>query len=129
MVRKIKKDFSRRERQIMDVIYRLGAATALEVMDALDDPPSYSTVRSLLAILERKGHLNHKKDGARFLYRPSAPRQDAGKSAIRRVVATFFDGSAEKAVAALLDSSDLKLAPAELAGLERMIRQARTQKD
>jgi predicted transcriptional regulator len=118
-------EFSRRERQIMDIIYRCGEATALEVMGELENPPSYSTVRSLLAILERKGHLKHAKDGARYNYRPSRPRQEAARSAVRKMVETFFDGSAEKAVAALLDSSELRLSSEDIAKLTHMIRKAR----
>ena len=117
--------FSRREGQIMDIVYRRGEATAQEVMEEMDDSPSYSTVRSLLVILENKGHLMHSKKGARYNYYPSRPRNEAAMSAIAKLVQTFFDGSAEKVVAALLDSSELNLNETDLKTMEKMIRQAR----
>ncbi len=94
---------SRRERQIMDTVYALGAASAAEIQAALADPPSYSAVRALLRILEEKGHLRHEQDGPRYLFRPTVPREQASVSALRHVLHTFFDGSTESAVAALLD--------------------------
>jgi predicted transcriptional regulator len=116
---------SRRERQIMDAIYRAGEATAQEVRDALPDAPSYSAVRALLRILESKGHVKHRQDGPRYVYEPTVPRERARKSALRQVVRTFFDGSAEDAVAALLDLSRGGLSDEELDRLERLIDQAR----
>lgn len=116
---------SRRERQIMDVIYSQGRATALEVIERLPDPPSYSAIRALLGILERKGHLSHVKDGAKYVYLPTQPRQRAAQSAIKRLLTTFFDNSAEKAVAALLDSSDTKISDEELDRLGKLIRKAK----
>jgi predicted transcriptional regulator len=116
---------SRRERQIMDIIYRLGHASAAEVQKNLADPPSYSAVRALLRVLEEKGHLRHKKNGARYVFLPTQPRQNAARSALRRLLRTFFDNSAERAVVALLDVSDLKLSPTDLEHLTQLIDKAR----
>jgi len=96
-------ELSRRERQIMDVLYELGRATAAEVRERLPDPPSYSAVRAMLRILEDKGHLEHEADGPRYVFSPAVPREQARESALRRVVRTFFDGSPEGAMSALLD--------------------------
>lgn len=96
-------ELSRRERQIMDSLYELGRATAAEVRERLPDPPSYSAVRAMLRILEDKGHLRHEQDGPRYVFSPSVPREQARESALRRVVRTFFDGSPESAMSALLD--------------------------
>jgi predicted transcriptional regulator len=96
-------ELSRRERQIMDTLYELGRATAAEVRERLPDPPSYSAVRAMLRILEDKGHLRHEQDGPRYVFVPTVPREAASESALRRVVRTFFDGSAESAMSALLD--------------------------
>src|SRR5438128_478613 len=103
---------SRRERQIMDVIYRRGRATAAEVLEELPDPPSYSAVRALLRLLEEKGHVKHEQDGPRYVFTPTVTRERARRSALKHVVRTFFDGSATDAVAALLDG-DSKLDSAE----------------
>jgi len=116
---------SRRERQIMDVIYRLGRATAADVHDALPDRPSYSTVRALLRVLEGKGHLRHIEDGPRYVYSPTVPRERARESALRQVVSTFFGGSTEAAVAALLDLSNARLSDTELNRLAGLIAQAK----
>jgi len=116
---------SRRERQIMDVIYRLGRATAAEVMDNLPDPPGYSAVRALLRVLEEKGHLKHQQDGPRYVFEPTVPRELARQSALRQIVSTFFDGSAEQAVAALLDLPAARLSAAELDRLAGIIAQAK----
>ena len=116
---------SRRERQIMDAIYQRGRASAAEVLDGLPDPPSYSAVRALLKILETKGHLRHKKDGPRYVYVPTRPRNDAARAALKGVLKTFFEGSPEKAVAALLDAADTGLSPETVKNLTRMIEQAR----
>ena len=116
---------SRRERQIMDVIYRRGQATAVEVHAELSDPPSRTAVRTLLRILEEKGHLTHRQEGLAYVYLPSRPRDQAGRSALRRVLQTFFDGSLEKAVAAHLGDSAADLSPEELQRLADLIRQAR----
>jgi predicted transcriptional regulator len=96
-------ELSRRERQIMDVLYELGRATAAEVRERLPDPPSYSAVRAMLRILEDKQHLRHEQDGPRYVFLPSVPREEASESALLRVVRTFFDGSAESALTALID--------------------------
>ena len=98
---------SRRERQMMDIIYQHEQATAAAVLDALPDPPSYSAVRALLRVLEEKGHLRHERRGPRYVYRPTVAREKARRSALRRVVQTFFDGSAEQVMAALLEQGTL----------------------
>ncbi|PYO90956.1 MAG: CopY family transcriptional regulator [Gemmatimonadetes bacterium] len=116
---------SRREREIMDVIYRSGRATAAEVLDQLPDPPTYSTVRALLRVLEEKGHLRHEEDGPRYVFVPTVPRERARASALRQLLHTFFDGSTEQAVAALLDLSSTRLSDAELARLSQLIADAR----
>lgn len=118
---------SRRERQIMEIVYRLGSATSADVLAALPDPPSYSAVRAMLRILEEKGHLTHRHDGPRYLYTPVVPRATARQSALRHLVRTFFDGSATQAVAALLDMSDSRLTRDEAAQLARLIDKARRQ--
>jgi predicted transcriptional regulator len=94
---------SRRERQIMEIVYELGRATGAEIRDRMPDPPSYSAVRAMLRILEDKGHLRHETDGPRYVFLPIVPREQARETALRRVVHTFFGGSAEGAMAALLD--------------------------
>jgi predicted transcriptional regulator len=114
---------SRRERQIMDVIYRRGRATAAEVLQDIADPPSYSAVRALLRLLEEKGHVHHEQDGPRYVYLPTVNRERARRSALTHVVRTFFDGSATDAVAALLDNEAVD--HAELDRLSALIEQAR----
>ena len=116
---------SRRERQIMDVLYRDGQATAGEVLAALPDPPGYSAVRAMLRILENKGHLRHVAEGTRYVYLPTLPRDRAGRPALANVIETFFDGSTEKAVAALLDLSKSDLSTDQLDRLSQLIDQAR----
>jgi predicted transcriptional regulator len=116
---------SRRERQIMDIIYRHGQATAAEVLERMPDPPSYSAVRAMLRILEEKGHLRHEQQGPRYVFLPTLPRDQARRSALRQLLQTFFDGSAEQAVAALLDMSGPQLSEEELQRLARRIDQAR----
>jgi len=118
-------DLSRRERQIMDILYRRGRAAAAQVLADLPDPPSYSAVRALLRVLEEKGHVAHEQDGPRYVYRPTVPRDEARDSAMRRLVRTFFDGSTEKAVAAFLDLSVAELSDEELERLAELIEQAR----
>src|SRR4026207_515244 len=117
-------DLSRRERQIMSIVYRLGLATAAEVLALVDDPPSYSAVRSHLRILEDKGHLRHEQDGPRYVSFPTLPRDRARLRALRQALHTFFDGSASQAVAALLDSSDRSLGKDELEQLAKVVEQA-----
>jgi predicted transcriptional regulator len=114
---------SRRERQIMDIIYQRGHASVADVLADLPDAPSYSTVRALLRILEEKGHLTHQKDGPRYIYRPTQPRHQAGRSALKRIVQTFFDKSIEKTVAALVADADISAE--ELDRLSRLIEQAK----
>jgi predicted transcriptional regulator len=116
---------SRRERQIMDIVYRLGRATANEVLEQLPNPPSYSAVRALLRILENKGHLRHELSGTRYVYLATVEKQRACRSALRSMIDTFFEGSAAKVVAALLDLSRKDLSEQELARLSRLIEQAR----
>src|SRR5688500_19751431 len=96
-------DLSRRERQILDILYTQGRGTAAEVQAALPDPPSYSAVRAMLRILEEKGHVRHDQDGPRYVYLPTVARDNAKRSALRRVLRTFFDGSAEQAISAVLE--------------------------
>lgn len=119
------RDLSRRERQILDILYQRGQATAAEVQTALPEPPSYSAVRALLRILEEKGHVRHEQDGPRYVYLPTVARDNAKRSAMRHMLQTFFDGSAEQAISALLDESSAKLSTAELDRLARMIDTAR----
>lgn len=116
---------SRRERQIMDAIYQAGSASVAEVREALADPPSYSAVRALMNVLVQKGHLRHRKEGVRYIYSPTRPRSKAAQSALRRTVRTFFDGSAEKAVATLLDMSASQLSDEQLERLRERIERAR----
>jgi BlaI family transcriptional regulator, penicillinase repressor len=116
---------TRRERQIMDILFRRGRATAAEVLEELTGEPSYSTVRTQLRVLEEKGHVRHEEDGVRFVYMPAVARQAARKSALRHLVATFFDGSAEKAVAALLGGEGARLSAEELERIAALIAKAR----
>jgi predicted transcriptional regulator len=118
-------DLSRRERQIMDALYELGRATAAEVRERLPDPPSYSAVRAMLRILEDKGHLRHEQDGPRYVFSPAVPREEARESALRRVVRTFFDGSPESAMSALLDLGVEDLDEEALRRLANRIAEAR----
>ena len=120
---------SRRERQIMDVVYALGEATAAVVADRLPDPPTRTAVRTMLRILEQKGHLTHRQEGLTFVYRASRPRVRAGRTALQRVLRTFFDGSLEKAVAAHLGDAANELSAAELDRLADLIEQARKNGD
>jgi predicted transcriptional regulator len=116
---------SRRERQIMDVLYRKGRAAAAEVLESIPDPPSYSSIRALLRILEEKGHITHEEISGKYVFMPTVPREKAKRSAIRHLVQTFFDGSPQEAVAALLDASSSKLSEAELDRLQELIDKAR----
>ena len=118
---------SRRERQIMDVVYRLGKAAVSDVLERIPDPPSYSAVRALMRILEEKGHLRHEQDGPRYVYVPTVPRDDARQTALDHLVRTFFGGSTEAAVAALLDLREEGLSEPELERLSRLIDEARKQ--
>jgi len=121
-------DLSRRERQIMDILYRQGRATAGEVMDALSGSPTYSTVRTQLRVLEEKGHVRHEEHGLRYVYSPAVARRAARKSALRHLVETFFDGSAENAVAALLGGEGAKLSDEELERIAGLVDKSRSAK-
>ena len=120
-------DLSRRERQILDVIYALGRATAAEVQERMPDAPTYTTVRGLLRVLETKGHVRHEDDGGRYVYIPTLTKQRAAKSALRHVVETFFDGSPSRAMAALL-GGQRTVDDEEIARLEELIARARKEK-
>jgi predicted transcriptional regulator len=120
-------DLGRRERQIMEVVYRLGRATAAEVRANLSNPPSYSAVRAMLRILEEKGHLAHDQKGVRHVFFPTLARDDAGESAMRHVLRTFFAGSTAAAMAALLDTTEEPPSEEDLDALARMIERAREQ--
>lgn len=116
---------SRRERQIMDILYARGKASAAEVHEAMSDAPSYSAVRALLRILEDKGHVSHAADGARYIFQPTQARKTAAKSALRQVLNTFFDGSVENVVAALISSEESNLSEEDLSRLARLIQSAK----
>ena len=120
---------SRRERQIMQVIYSKGEATATEVLDSLPDPPTRTSVRTFLQILERKGYLKHKKRSREFVYSPVQQRQRAGQSAFKRLIETFFEGSLEKAVASHLSDPRVAVPPGEMQRLAALIKQARNKKE
>jgi predicted transcriptional regulator len=116
---------SRRERQIMDILYRRMRATAAEVMEELPGEPSYSTVRTQLRVLEEKGHVTHEEEGVRFVYVPAVPRRAARKSALRHLVDTFFDGSAEQVVAAVLGGETARLSEEELNRIAELVAKAK----
>ncbi|HZT32921.1 MAG TPA: BlaI/MecI/CopY family transcriptional regulator [Bryobacteraceae bacterium] len=116
---------SRRERQIMDILYRRGRATAAEIHAALPDPPSYSAVRAKLRVLEEKGHVRHEEQALRYVFLPTVARERARRSALRHMLETFFDGSAAQAVTALLDLSAAELTPQDLDRLSRAIEEAK----
>ena len=116
---------TKRERQIMDVLYRHGRATAGDIMNAIAGAPSYSTVRTQLRVLETKGHVRHEEQGLRYVYMPTVPRHSARKSALRHLVQTFFDGSHANVVAALLGGEAARLSDEELERIEELVRNAR----
>jgi predicted transcriptional regulator len=116
---------TRRERQIMDILYRLGRATAAEIRQELPGDPAYSTVRTQLRVLESKGHVKHEEEGLRYVYTPALPRKVASKSALRHLVDTFFDGSTETVVAALLGPDGAKVSPDELERIAKLVAEAR----
>jgi predicted transcriptional regulator len=116
---------SRRERQIMDILYRRGRATANEVLEDLSGTPSYSTVRTQLRVLEEKGHVRHEEEGLRYVYTPAVPRHAARKSALKHLVNTFFDGSAEKVVSALLGGESARISDEELERIATLIERAK----
>ena len=112
---------SKRERQIMDVLYTLGRASVADVLSKLSGKPHYSTVRAQLRVLEEKGHVKHEEEGARYVYAPTVPREVARRSALRHLVETFFDGSTEKVVTALLGGEAAQISPEELERLAQLI--------
>ena len=120
-------ELSRREREMMDIIYEAGRATAADVRDAMGSPPSYSAVRATLRVLEEKGHLKHRQDGPRYVFLPTVPRDRASRSALRHLMKTFFDGSDHNSVAALLDLQASHLSREELARLTGLIEEAKKQ--
>jgi predicted transcriptional regulator len=121
-----KKDgFSRREREIMDALYKLGRASAAQILDAVPDPPSYTAIRTQLAILEKKGHVRHTSDGTRYIYEPSVAREQMGRRAIDSLLKTFFDNSVERAVAALITRKDADISDDELERLSKLIDRAK----
>lgn len=125
MAEQLRHRLSRRERQIMDVLFRRGRASAAEVQEDLPEAPSYSAVRSLLRILEEKGHVTHEQEGPRYIYSPTVAKERAKRSALRHLVETFFNGSPEQAMAALLDQGATELSDEELDRLAALIDEAR----
>jgi predicted transcriptional regulator len=123
----IHNELGRRERQIMDVIFRLGKASVAQVQKELADPPSYSAVRGMMRLLEDKGHLRHEQDGLRYLYMPTAGQAQARHSALSHMVRTFFGGSAPAAAAMLLELPDSKFSDDDMARLQKLIRQAKSE--
>ncbi len=115
---------SRRERQILDTIYRLGKASAIDVRDCLADPPSLTSVRKLIRILEAKGHLTHTQQGRHYIYKPTTSWKEASHSAIEHLLDTFFGGSAPRAVAALLNSADTRMSREDLEELSAQVERA-----
>jgi predicted transcriptional regulator len=118
---------SRRERQIMDLVYRHGHLTAAEIQERLPDPPVAAAVRTMVRILEEKGHLRHEKEGPRHVYHPTTPRSVAQRSAVRHLIGTFFNGSRSAAIAALLDESDKPLSDDERLELAQVIKKLRAE--
>jgi predicted transcriptional regulator len=123
--RKGPQELGRRERQIMDAVYQLGEASVGDVLARLPDPPSYSAVRTMIRLLERKGYLRHRKDGTKYVYRPTEPHESASRSAIGHLLDTFFGGSASDAMAALLDVSGKRLSDADYRRMQQLIEDAR----
>jgi predicted transcriptional regulator len=121
----MKPALTRREREIMDIVYRLGRASAQQVLDHLSDPPSYSAVRALLRLLEERGHLRHTKEGQKYMFLPSVPRSDARRKALAHVVSTFFGGSVEQTMLTLVESSRSKLSSDELDRLAEIVERAK----
>jgi len=119
------RNLSRRERQIMDILYQRGRASAAEILGALPDPPSYSAVRAKLRVLEEKGHVRHEAEELHYVYVPTTARDSARRSALRHMLATFFDGSVEQTVAALLDLSAANLSEQDLDRIGRLVEEAR----
>lgn len=124
---KILKNLSRRERQIMDIVYERNEATVAQVLELIPDPPSYSTVRALLRVLEGKGHLKHTQQGPRYIYSPTIPREEARQNALKHILKTFFDNSTEEVVAALLNISEEDLSEEEYKRLTKLIKKAQNE--
>ena len=116
---------SRRERQIMDLLFAAGSASGQEIQQQMPDPPSYSTVRTILRVLERKGYVRHREEGLRYVYEPAVAREVARKSAVQRLLRTFFDGSAQQAVAALLDPKVSRISRQQLDEIAELVERAR----
>ena len=116
---------SRRERQILDTIYRLGKASAAEIREALPDPPTYTAVRTHLGILQEKGHVKFESDGTRYIYEPVVPREEMAKSVMNGVLQTFFGGSIERVVSTLIDSEESAITPEQLDRIAQIIEEAR----
>ncbi len=125
MVELLQHKLTRRERQIMDVLFRLGQASVAEVQEDLPNPPGYSAVRTHLRILEEKGHVTHGQEGPRYVYRPALAKEKAKRTALHHLVDTFFNGSAEQAMAALLDDDSSRLSESELKRLSSLVEEAR----
>jgi predicted transcriptional regulator len=131
MVRKAKKtaektgSFSRREREIMEALYKLGKATAAQILEQIPDPPTYTAIRTQLSILEKKGHVRHTSDGTRYIYEPLVGREQMGRRAIDTLLTTFFDNSVERAVAALITRKDSEISNDELERLQMLIEKAK----
>ena len=121
-------ELSRRERQIMDILFARGRAAGTQIQEALPDKPNYSSVRTILRVLERKGYVRHVEEGLRYVYEPTVARETAIRSALQRIIRTFFDGSAKEAVAALLDPSAFHLSEEELSELARVVDRAKAER-
>jgi BlaI family penicillinase repressor len=121
------RNLSRRERQMMDILYQRGRASAAEIHQALPDAPSYSAVRAKLRVLEDKGHVRHEEESLHYVYVPTLPRETARRSALRHMLSTFFEGSVEQAMAALIDLSAARLSKADLDRIAALIEEARKQ--
>ncbi len=119
------KNLSRRERQIMDIIYEFNTASVIQVLDKIPNPPSYSAIRALLRVLEDKGHVSHRQEGPRYIYFPTLPREEASQNALKHVMKTFFDNSTEEIVTALLNISEKNLSDKEYKRLTKLIKKAR----
>jgi predicted transcriptional regulator len=117
--------FSRREREIMDALYKLGRASAAQILEQIPDPPTYTAIRTLLTILEKKGHVRHLSDGTRYIYEPLVAREQMGRRAIDSLLKTFFDDSVERAVTALLTRKDADISRDELERLSQLIEKAK----
>jgi predicted transcriptional regulator len=121
-------DLSRRERQIMDILFARGRAAGQEIQEGMSDQPNYSSVRTILRVLERKGYVRHFEEGLRYVYEPTVAREAASRSALQRIIRTFFDGSAKEAVAALLDPAAFHLTEEELSELARIVDRAKKER-